>query len=86
MYKKILRLFLIIIVMNTSGVMGKEGSRSGEERLIVNRAKITTCNCGMTHRLSVHVGRDGERTITDTISYYTDPSYCLLYTSPSPRD
>ena len=79
MYKKILKLFLIMIVMNTAGVMGKEGSRSGGESSIVNRAEITTCNCGMTHRLGVHVGRDGERTITDTISYYTDPSYVEDY-------
>jgi len=79
MYKKIIRLFLIMIVMNTAGVMGKEGSRSGGESSIVNRAEITTCNCGMTHRLGVHVGRDGERTITDTISYYTDPSYVEDY-------
>ena len=80
MYKKIIRLFLIMIVINTAWVMGKEGSRSsGDERSIIDRAEITTCNCGMTHRLGVHVGRDGERTITDTISYYTDPSYVEDY-------
>ena len=80
MYKKIIRLFLIMIVMTTAGVMGKEGSRlSSDERFIIDRAEITTCNCGMTHRLGVHVGRDGERTITDTISYYTDPSYVEDY-------
>ena len=80
MYKKIIRLFLIMIAINTAWVMGKEGSRlSGDERSIIDRAEITTCNCGMTHRLGVHVGRDGERTITDTISYYTDPSYVEDY-------
>ncbi len=79
MYKKILKLFLIMIVMNTAGVMGKEGSRSGGESSIVNRAEITACNCGMVHRLGVHIGRDGERTITDTISYYTDPTYVEDY-------
>ncbi|MCS5645818.1 MAG: hypothetical protein NZ838_06820, partial [Candidatus Marinimicrobia bacterium] len=69
-----------MIVINTAWVMGKEGSRSsGDERSIIDRAEITTCNCGMTHRLGVHVGRDGERTITDTISYYTDPSYVEDY-------
>ena len=39
MYKKIIKLFLIMIVMNTAWVMGKEGSRSsGEERSIFDRA------------------------------------------------
>ena len=80
MYKKIIRLFLIMIVMNTAWVMGKEGSRSsGEERSIIDRAEITACNCGMTHRLGVHVGRDGERTITDTIGYYTPPTFVEDY-------
>jgi len=79
MYKKIIRLFLIMIVMNTAGVMGKEGNQSGGERSVVNRAEITACNCGMVHRLGVHIGRDGERTITDTISYYTDPTYVEDY-------
>jgi hypothetical protein len=79
MYKKIMRLFLIMIVMNTAGVMGKEGNQSGGESSIVNRAEITACNCGMVHRLGVHIGRDGERTITDTISYYTGPTYVEDY-------
>jgi len=80
MYKKIIKLFLIMIVMNTAWVMGKEGSRSsGEERSIIDRAEITACNCGMTHRLGVHVGRDGERTITDTIGYYTPPTFVEDY-------
>ena len=80
MYKKIIRLFLIMIVINTAWVMGKEGSRSsGEERSIIDRAEITACNCGMTHRLGVHVGRDGERTITDTIGYYTPPTFVEDY-------
>ena len=80
MYKKIIKLFLIMIVMNTAWVMGKEGSRSsGEERSIFDRAEITACSCGMTHRLGVHVGRDGERTITDTIGYYTPPTFAEDY-------
>ena len=79
MYKKIIRLFLIIVVMTTTTVMGKKSNQSGGGRSIVDRAEITSCICGMVHRLGVSIGRDGERTITDTISYYTAPTFSEDY-------
>ncbi|SVA80590.1 uncharacterized protein METZ01_LOCUS133444, partial [marine metagenome] len=79
MYKKIIRLFLIVVVMTTAPVMGKKGNQSGGERSIVDRAGIASCICGMAHRLGVSIGRDGERTVTDTISYYTTPTFAEDY-------
>ena len=79
MYNKIVKLFFALILITQPILIAKEGSKAGTQKLSRNSAEIKSCGCGMSHRLGVSVGRDGERTITDTISYYTGPGYVEDY-------
>ena len=79
MYNKIVKLVFVIILITQPILIAKESSRSSGQKLLSKRAEIKSCSCGMNHRLGVSIGRDGERTITDTISYYTNPSYVEDY-------
>ena len=79
MYNKIVKLFFALILITQPILIAKEGSKAGTQKLSRNSAEIKSCGCGMSHRLGVSIGRDGERTITDTISYYTGPGYVEDY-------
>ena len=79
MYNKIVKLVFAVILITQPILTAKEDSRSSGQRLLRKSAEIKSCGCGMNHRLGVHINRDGERTITDTISYYTAPSYVEDY-------
>ena len=79
MYDKIVKLVFTIVLITQPMLIAKEKSNSGGQRLLTRTAEIKSCACGMNHRLGVSIGRDGERTITDTISYYTGPSYVEDY-------
>ncbi len=81
MYDKIVKLVFTIILITQPMLIAKEKSNLGGQRLLTRTAEIKSCACGMNHRLGVSIGRDGERTITDTISYYTGPSYVEDYSN-----
>ena len=81
MYDNIVKLVFTIILITQPMLVAKEKSNSGGQRLLTRTAEIKSCACGMNHRLGVSIGRDGERTITDTISYYTGPSYVEDYSN-----
>ena len=75
MYDKIVKLVFTIILITQPILIAKESGKTGGQRFLRKSAEIKSCGCGMNHRLGVSIGRDGERTITDTISYYV-----LFYT------
>jgi len=79
MYNKIIKLVFAVILITQPILIAKEDSRSSGQRSLRKSAEIQSCGCGMNHRLGVSIGRDGERTITDTISYYIDPSNVVTY-------
>ena len=79
MYNKIVKLLFAVILITQPVLIAKENNKTTGRKLTKHRAEIKSCACGMNHRLGVSVGRDGERTITDTISYYTAPSYVEDY-------
>ena len=74
MYNKIVKLLFAVILITQPVLIAKENNKTTGRKLTKHRAEIKSCACGMNHRLGVSVGQDGERTITETISYYTAPS------------